>query len=388
MPTELHPGLAVKTRPHNVTRTLVDISMPSQKYLFAAAIQGNANRAMGKRANGTPYVINFGLPVQVQAWGGTTLTWNVKVTRGNTFRWVTGSTPANVSRQDHEVQASAPFRMCRVHWSVNKEELADCRGAEEITDLRMTRRLGAEQDFAASFEQWGWGAPPPATDLETAYPLRYSLFTEPEATGSPYSAFTSLIRNGNGNFLNLNHASYTGGPFGISRADYQQWGNWNCQFTTFADATYTETYTAGCHAIGFETPVPYPNTVGPPMQAAYTTLSNRMKQSFAARGQNDSNTSDLQSRFSDSDYFGIPHYAVPAFDDGTFTLYGATPGASKDVVYLIDWASWAWITKEGFNMEDMVFTGQLSAPLDETYLKYLKGNLICWEPRRNAVLSK
>lgn len=392
MPTELHPGLQVKTRSSYETRKFVDVSMPIQKYLFAAAIQRNASRSMGERSDGTRYVVNFGLPVEVRTSGGSDLKWNVKVARGDNFGWVTGATPLNIDRRDYEKQATAYYRMCRVHYSINEEELADCRGPEMITDLRVTRRLGAEQDFCAGFEDWGWAAPPASTDTETAWPLRYSLYTEPESTVGSYSTFTDLINEGLGNFLNVNHASYTSGPYGISRADYQSWGNWNCQYTNFGDDDYVEKFVAACFNIGFQSPVPFPQLDNQmPNQGVYTTLANIIEKGRRAKLQNDANTSDLAARIPDMDMFQVPYYAVPQFNNPDFTLYGTqTAGVanSKDVVFLIDWSSWAWITKAGFNFEDRRFGPQLAAPLDETYAKYLKGNLVNWNPRRNAVLSK
>lgn len=386
MATELHPGLQKSTIPHYMRGNFVDISLDQQEYLFAAAIQRNAERSMGTRADKSRYVINFGLPVEVKAWGGSELVWNVKVAHGDNFAWVTGSTPVNIDRRDYEEQARIPFRMCRVHYSCNEEELADCRSAEEITNLKLARKLGAEQDFAKSFENWGWGAPPPSSDTETAYPLRYYLFTEPESTVGSYTTFTSLIRQGNGNFLNVNHGSYTSGPAGLSRATYQQWGNWNCQYTNFADDDYVEKFTCGCLKIGFRSPVSYPRLDNAaPNQAVYTTTANLLVKARLARQQNDQNTSDLQSRFNDVELFQVPHYAVPQFDSSSFSLYSSS---NKDVAFLIDWSSWAWITKQGFDFYDRKYTGQLQAPLDETYVRYLKGNLTCWNPRRNAVLSK
>lgn len=386
MPAELHPGLAVKTHDHFVRRKFVDVSMDHQVYPVASAIKRNAMRSMGRASDGTRYVMNFGLPVEVTTSGGTQIKWNIKVTKGGNFQWVTGSTPVNVDRRDYEVQGSAPWRMCRVHYSLNDEELNDARGPEEITDLRLTRSLGSEQDFVAGFETWAWSPPPPSTDLLTAYPIRYALYTEPESTAAAYTNFTSLVRSGAGNFLNVNHNSYTAGPYGQSRATYNNLGNWNCQYTTFADTDFVEKFTAACLKIGFMSPVMYPQLDPKTLRhQAFTTTANCIVKARLARQQNDANTSDLQARYNDADLFQTPMFAHPYFDDADFSVYG---GSNKDVCYLFDWNSWSWVTKSGFDLIDRTYNPQLEAPLDTTYVKFLRGNLICWNPRRNAVLSK
>ena len=380
---EAHTGLLKQTIPHYNKRNFVNISNTKTEYTAFPAIQRNARRAMKDGSSR----VNFGLPVQVHTYGGTGLEWNVQVTKGDTAEWVDMDDPVSIDRRDHQVRASVPWRMCRCHWSYNKREMAACRGEEELTNLITSRALGADQDFADFFENWFWGAPAASTNTKVAFPLRYWIYSEPESTvGTSYSNYTGIVNEGTDNFVAFNHNSYTSGPGGISRVTYPQWGNWNVQYTAFSDADYVEKFTYAAIKTGFHSPVDFPDLVkGGPDQACYTTTANRIIQARLARGQNDRNTSDLVARFSDVDLFRVPHYAVPHLDSSDFSLYGAD---NKDVVFMIDWNTIFWTSTEGFTLKDEILDPSREAPLSYTHVRYLDGQLVCYEPRRNAVLSK
>lgn len=379
---EAHTGLLKQTIPHYNKRNFVNISNAKTEYTAFPAIQRNARRAAKEGWS----KLNFGLPYNVHTYGGTGLEWNVQVTKGNTFEWVDMDDPVSIDRRDYQIRASVPWRMCRNHWTYNKREMAACRGEEELTNLITSRSLGCDQDFADAFENWFWGAPPASTDTKTAFPLRYWIFTEPESTVGSYSTFTSIINSGAGNFLNVNHNDYTSGPGGISRATYQAWGNWNVQYTAFSDADYVEKLQYAAIKTNFTSPVDYPNLVkDAPERACYTTTANKIIQGRLARQQNDANTSDLAARMSEYDLFRIPHYAVPHLDSSDFVLYGSS---NKDAVYMIDWSTIFWTSTEGFTLKDDILPQSREAPLSYTHVRYLDGQLVCYEPRRNAVLSK
>jgi hypothetical protein len=292
--------------------------------------------------------------------------------------------PVNIDERDFQVQATVPKRMCRCHWSYNKREMAACRGPEELTSLITSRSVGSDQDFADSFENWFWAAPPASTDTRTAFPLRYWLFSEPESTAAAYSSFTGI--NAGGNFVNLNHNSYTSGPGGISRVTYSNWGNWNVQYTAFSDTDAVEKITHAVLDTNFISPVDYPDMVkGAPERAMYTTKATLITRARLARQQNDQNASDLVARITETDTFRIPMYRVPHIDSSDYTLYG---GANKDVIYGIDWSTWFWMSTSGFTLQDEILEPSREAPLDYTHVRFLDGQLVCINPRQNFVLSK
>lgn len=375
-------GLLKQTIPYYKKRNFVNISNSNPRYTAFPAIKRNIQRGMKE---GWAQV-NFGLPYSVSAKGGYQVEWNVQVTKGNTFDWVSQYDPVHIDNRDFQVRASVPWRLCRNHWSYNKWEMSACKGEQELTNLIVTKALGCDQDFADAFENWFWGAPPPSTDDKTAFPLRYWVFTEPESTGGSYSGFTGMNNAGTDNFLNLNHNSYTGGPGNISRVTYPQWGNFNSQYTSFTRSDFVEKFIMGCIATDFRSPVDFPDLVkDAPDRGCYTTRANLVAKMNLAQQQNDANTSDLASRIHDFEFFKVPFYAVPHLDSSDFTLYG---GSNKDVVYMLDWSTLYWTSKTGFTLDDEVFEPTLSSPLDFTHVRYLGGNLTCIEPRRNAVFSK
>lgn len=386
---ENHTGLLRKTISEYKRKSFVNISNEKQWYSAFPAIQRNAKKAVNNKWDR----FNFGLPVNVSAAGGTDMKFNVQVTKGDTFSWVDMHDPVNIDERDYEVQATVVKRQCRDHWSYNKMELAACKGAEEITNLMTTRILGRDQGFADAFENWFWDPPPASTDTRTAWPLRYYLFTEPETTVGAYTTFTSIGAGaGNTNFLggaaDLNHASYTSGPLGISRVTYQHWGNWNCQYTAFSDTDGVEKLTYALMDTNFVSPAEYPDLVkGPPERAMYTTSATHVLRARLARQQNDANTSDIVARITDNEVYRTPMYRVPQLDSADYHLYGTDPD-NKDVIYGIDWSTWYWMGTGGFALQDEILEPSREAPLDYTHVRYLQGNLVCLEPRRNFVLSK
>jgi hypothetical protein len=213
------------------------------------------------------------------------------------------------------------------------------------------------------------------------------LFSEPEGTGGSYTTnYQSITNGGQSNFLNVNHASYTSGPYGISRVTYPQWGNFNCQYTTFNDTDALEKLTYAILCCNFQAPYDFPDMVkGGPTYAMYSTTANKVIHGRLARQQNDQNGSDPLARMTDNEVFRIPMFRCPQLDSSDFTLYG---GSNKDVIYGIDWSTWWWMTTSGFQFEDEILEPSREAPLDYTHVRYLRGNLCNIEPRRNFVLSK
>jgi hypothetical protein len=306
---ETHAGLLAQAIPNYGKTRFVNISNTKQMYTFFPAIMGRAVYAENNK-------LRWGMPGMIDGAGGTTFTYNVQVSAGTTFAWVDETTPINVSRQDYQVQASLPWRRCRTHWSINNRELMACRGYEQIVDLRVSRKLGDDQDWADSFEDWGWGTPPASTDVLTSFPLRYWLFSAVESTATSYATAGAAFQ-GNGDFLNYNHASYTSGPAGISRVTYQYSGNYNFQHASFNDALVDK---AG-HAIlktAFHAPVEHPDKIqGPPDRGIYMGSAYFLTHAKLARQQNDMNTSDVLARVGASQFLRIPSYYVPKLDERT-----------------------------------------------------------------------
>ncbi len=371
---ETHEGLLEQAIPFYGRKRFVNISNTKTMYTFFPAMMARATYAQDNK-------LKWGLPNVVDGHGGTEFTFNVQVGKGSTFDWVDETTPINVARKDHQKRVSLPWRMCRTHWSINQRELTAARGAEQVTDLMTSRRVGDDQDWADSFEDWGWGAPPASTDTLTAFPLRYWLFSAPESTATSYATAGSAYQ-GDGDYLNLNHASYTSGPAGLSRVTYKHWGNYNFQYASFNDALIDKIG----HAVlktAFHAPVDHPDKIsGPPERAMYSGISNVLNRAKLARQQNDQNTSDLQSRFAENEIFRIPFYYVPAIDE--MLLDGSS---NLSPIYGINWSTWYLATKDHYNMKDELFQPDRNAPMDITHARVLEAQTVCCSPRENWVAS-
>jgi len=369
---ESHEGLLQQAIPNYNRKTFVNISNTKTQYTFFPSMRGRAQYAEKNK-------LKFGMPNHVSDTGGTEYVFNVQVAKGSTFSWVRETTPINIVRQDYQKQVRLPRRMCRTHWSINMRETEACKGPEELTDLMTARKIGDDQDWADSFETWGWGVPPTFSDEQTAFPLRYWIFCQPEGDGAPaYAAPFS----GDGGFLNNNHASYTAGPGGLSRVTYPMWGNYNFQYSAFNDALIDKIAIAVLKT-EFDAPVQHPDKIqGPPDKAMYTGISNVVARAKMARQQNDQNTSDLMSRFAENSVFRIPMYYVPQLDD--VLMYGAL---NRSPIFGLNWNTWYMATSGGFNLKDALFQPDRSAPMDVTHARYLETQTVCCSPRENWVAT-
>lgn len=371
---ESHEGLLVQAIPDYGRKRFVNISNTRTQYTFFPNMVRRAQYAVDNR-------LRWGLPNMVDSAGGTTFTFNVQVAKGSNWQWVRETTPINVTRTDFQRQATLPWRMCRSHWSINKREVEACKNAEQLVDLTTSRKLGDDQDWVDSMEDWGWGPPPASTDESTAFPLRYWLFSQVESTNGTTYAGNFTTAN-DGDFLNYNHNDYSAGPAGISRVTYQQWGNWNFQYGSFNDALIDKIALA-CMRTAFDAPIDFPDKIqGPPERAMYTGQANYLTRGKLARQQNDSNSSDLLSRTDQNETFRIPMYYVPAIDD---IVIDGTDNLSP--IYGINWNTWYMATKSAFNMKDELFQPDRSAPLDITHARWLETQTVCCSPRENWVAT-
>jgi len=381
---ESHTGLLRQTIPFYNRRNFVDVSATNRYYTAGAALRRNMKKAIASKWT----KFQFGLPIETTAVGGTDFRFNLQVSSNNTMEWVDEDDPVNIDKRDFQVQGTLPWRLARLmKWSYGKWELSACKGKEELVNLITSRALGNEQGACDGLESWFWSAPPASTDTKTAFPLRYYVYSEPESSTGSYSGFTSVNASAaNDNLLNVNHNSYSGGPFGVSRATYRRLGNWNCRYTAFTDPDLVEKFTYACLETDFHPPVDSPALVKEaPDKAVYTTAANLIIKARLARQQNDANGSDLVARMGDLEMFRLPWFEVPYFADGSYTQYDS---AHKDPVYGLDWNTIHWASKTGFNMQDDLFEPSLEAPLTYTHVRWLGGQLVCLNPSRNFLLTK
>lgn len=369
MAWEDHEGLAQQTIPFYQRKRFVNISNQKQYYTAFPALMGRAQQADLNK-------LVFGLPEMTSGAGGTQFVFNVQVSKGTTFAAVDETTPVNVQRKDHQRQVTLPWRMFRTHYSWNKRELTANRGDEEITSIQTSRSLGMDQEFADGLEDWFWGTVPPSTDELTPFPLRYWVFNAVESTATSY-ATAGTAYEGNGDFLNLNHASYTSGPGALSRVTYKYWGNYNFQRTSAFNDALVDKIGHAVLKTGFHSPVDFPDKMqGPPDRAMYMGAVDKLAHAKLARQQNDQNTSDTLARFTDTEALRVPSYYVPALDSRTdYPIYG------------INWASWYLATKDQYRMIDQVFDPDRSAPMDFTLARWLETQLVCCYPRENWVTT-
>lgn len=381
---ENHSGLLAMTIPFFNRRKFVDLGSSLQHYCALPAIQRNMKRAI--KSKWTDF--QFGLPTEVFEGGGTSFKFNVQVTNRNNFAWVSEDDPVNIDKRDFQKQVTYPWRLARLQdWSYGEWEVSACKGKEEIVSLTKSRMLGNEQGAVDGFENWFWGAPPASTDTKTAFPLRYSLYTEPESTVAAYSNYTGLNTTLEyNNAMAFNHASYTSGPGGLSRVDYPRSGQFNVQYTALSDTDGIDKFIDACLDTDWQSPLDSPALVKEaPDKAVYTTKTNLKTKRRLQTQQNDSNGSDLVARWSDLDLFRVPWYRVPMFDKASrFTLYGS---GNKHPIYGIDWNTWHWASKTGFTMTDKIFAPSREAPMTYTHVRYLGGQLVCLDASRNIVMS-
>lgn len=328
----------------------------------------------------------FGADVQYESTGRQFVQ-NVQVNANSSFQTMDMSDPLNVNPEDHQLQSKFPVRIFSVNYPMNKVEKIANTTPEQITDMFISRRVGAKQALADGLETQGWSKPSSSSDVQSMWGIPYWLFTQTEASSGAYSG--NFASANDGGFLNENLTAFPNGPGGISRVTYPQWGNWNNQYTSpgtggFDDATIRKIAIA-IVSTGFTYPYDFPDAQkGPPMLAIYSTKRNWLLKGEKARQNNDANTSNLMARTVEADVFTVPWMWLPHLDTA---LFGAETSVTHRI-YGINWNQAYFAVASGMDLTEEVFAPDISHPLSTVYAMFLEGNMCFQNPRSCFVLSQ
>ena len=121
---------------------------------------------------------------------------------------------------DGTVQGTIPWRFVETGTFYDVKEVSVNQGAEQIFNLVKSREFQMWQGYFDLIESYFWGGPASSADAKVPFGLlKYWL---------DYDANTGF--NGG------NHASFTGGPAGISCATYDKWSHFTANYAAVSDS--------------------------------------------------------------------------------------------------------------------------------------------------------
>jgi hypothetical protein len=313
---------------------------------------------------------------QVTFDGGTAIEWKVMVKPGGNARHI-GLYHTDTPNVLNVMQsATIPWRHTRTHYEFDLHEQAMNSGAQKIVDTIRARRAAEFIGLSDLLESTGWGIPGASTDTITPFGVKYWIFSQPETVGTPaYSTPFDLASDGG--FLNLNHANYTSGPGGLSRATYGNWGNWNHQYGNITPDDAVDKLIGACRKTKFEAPVDLNELrKGSSKRWIYTTDTNDRTLAKVTRQQNDQVGRDLAEYDGKVVIRGVPVQWVPILDDET------------DAPFIgIDWSQFYAVILRGWHFRESKPRVSDSQPHVVKVGIDLSWNMKCANPRGQFKLT-
>lgn len=262
---------------------------------------------------------------------------------------------------DTMVKGSVSPRHINAHYIYDQHESAFQRGGAEIVDLVRTRYVGMVVSLYEFLEEILWSKPVDSNDTKTPYGIAYWV------TKSATEGFNGADPSG-----------FTSGRGGISTTTYPRFANYTAQYVNITKADLLRKMRTAHRKSQFRSPLSHAQPdLGAMGNGIYTNSDVIGLFEELTEDQNMNLGNDLDSKGGRSVFKGTPITYAPYLDSDT-----------TDPIYLLDW-KWLRVgVMPGWE-------NQLSAPymvpgkhlvrrvdLDATL------NMVCTDPRRQAVISK
>ena len=273
--------------------------------------------------------------------------------------WTESDTP-NIS--DLLTQMSIPWRHATTNWSYKRQEMLMNRGKSLVTNVIEARRAGAMIDMVETLETAGWTAPADSSDDTEPYGIPYWVVKN-STTGFNGGAPTGHTTVANVNLTTTpTFKNYTAQYVAVSKADLIK------KMRTMKRKT------------GFKSPVDINDYIkGRGMRyRVYMNESTMSTMEEVGESQNENLGRDIASIDGMNMAFrGFPMRWIPKLDSDT-----------TDPVYFIDHSVWQPVCLAGDFMRE-------SRPVRDpekhdwwTIYVDLTYNYVCFDRRRNGVISK
>jgi hypothetical protein len=252
-------------------------------------------------------------------------------------------------------------RHVNAHYIYDQREPAFQRGGTGIVDLVNTRYVAMMVSFYELLEEILWSKPTDSTDTKTPYGLAYWI-----------------VKNATEGFNGGNPAGFTDGRAGISTGTYARFANYTAKYVAVSKEDLIRKMRKAHRRTAFRSPishaVPSLSGMGNGIYANDTVIG-LLEEILETQNMNLGN--DIASKDGKTLFKGSPITYAPKLD-----------GDSSDPIYMIDWKTIVCGVLEGWE-------NNLSKP-EPVPGKHLVRrvdldcslNMVCTDPRRQAVISK
>lgn len=252
-------------------------------------------------------------------------------------------------------------RHVNAHYIYDQREKDFQRDGAAIVDLVKTRYTGMMVSFYELMEGFLWGKPTDSSDTKTPYGLAYWV-----------------VKNATEGFYGANPAGFSDGRAGISTTEYPRFANYTAAYSAVSKEDLIRKMRRAHRRTQFRSPVSHATpSLGGMSNGIYTNDSVVGLLEEIMEASNMSLGNDLASRDGKTLFKGTSITYAPKLDDDT-----------TNPVYMLDWKWLAVGVMAGWE-------NNLSAPymvpgkhlvrrvdLDASF------NMVCTDPRRQAVISK
>jgi len=298
---------------------------------------------------------------QKQFEGGENWEFEVQMDHNHSARTVGLFETDGSSLTDTMVKGEVDPRHVNAHYIYDKREKAFQRGGTAIVNLVKTRYVGMMVSLYELMEEILWSKPTDSSDSKTPFGLAYWV--------------TKSATEG---FYGVDPSGFSDGRAGISSDDYPRFANWTAQYAAVTKTDLIRKMRRAALKTHFRSPVSHavPN-LAEMKNGIYCNADTIGTMEEVLEDQNMSLGNDLASKDGRAHFKSTPITYAPKLDDD-----------STDPVYMLDWKWLAVGVMAGWE-------NNLSAPskvpnkhlvmrvdLDATM------NMVCTDPRKQAVISK
>jgi hypothetical protein len=253
------------------------------------------------------------------------------------------------------------IRHVNAHYIYDQREPSFQRGGTAIVDLVKTKYVAMMVSFYELLEELLWGKPADSTDTKTPYGVAYWI-----------------VKNATEGFKGGNPAGFSDGRAGISTTEYPRFANYTAQYSAVSKDDLLRKMRRAHRQSKFRSPVSHATpSLGSMSNGIYTvdTVIGLLEELLEAQNMDLGN--DLASKDGRCLFKGTPLTYVPKLDADT-----------TNPVYMIDWKWLAIGVMPGWE-------NNLSSPYMVAGKHLVRRvdldaslNMVCTDPRRQAVISK
>lgn len=292
--------------------------------------------------------------------GGLDWTFQIQMDHNHSARTVGMYEQDASSLTDTLVEGKVGPRHVNAHYIYDQREPAFQRGGLEITNLVKTRYTGMVVSLFELMEEILWGKPVDSSDKKTPYGIAYWI-----------------TRSATEGFNGGNPVGFSDGRAGLSTTDYPRFANWTAQYAAITKEDLVRKMRKAHRNIKFRSPVSHANPTLSMGNGIYTNdaVIGLMEEILEAQNMNLGN--DLASKDGRTMFKSTPVTYAPYLDND-----------STDPIYMLDWK---WLTIGVLSGWYKNLTKPYMVPGKHLVRRVdldASMNMVCTDPRRQAVISK